>query len=149
MAIQATIIGNLGADARLVTLGQTQALEFNVASRRSRKDKNGQPQTDWVEILYFKTALQPYLTKGRTVVVIGELEAYTYAAKTGEARIGMKVVANSIDFAGGPTQDAPQAQPMQQPQQQAYQPQPQMQPAPQYQQPQQMPPQAGGDALPF
>ena len=145
MAIQATIIGNLGADARVVTLGQTQALEFNVASRRSRKDKNGQPQTDWIECIFFRTALQPYLTKGRTVVVMGELETHTYTTQTGEVRVGMKVVANNIDFAGGPQDTQPmQSQP--QPQQQAYQ-QP-MQPATQQPQQPQTPPPSGGGVLP-
>ena len=143
--INATIIGNLGADAKLVTLGQTQALEFSIGSRRSRKDKNGNPQTDWVQITYFRTGLQPFLTKGRTVVVTGELEVHTYSTQTGEVRVGMKVVADRIEFVGGTAQDGQQtqqSQPVQQTQQQAPPQQVNMfqQPAP--------PPQSGSD-LPF
>lgn len=141
MAIQSAIIGNLGGDAKLVTLGQTQALEFSLASRRSRKDKNGQAVTDWVDVVYFKTALQPYLTKGRMVQVTGEQEIHLYTTRQGEVKYGIKVTANSIEFCGGTQQEqgAAQEQAMQQPQQPPQQ---------QYQQPPQ-PPQQGGDDLPF
>lgn len=140
MAIQAIILGNLGGDAKLVTLGQTQALEFSMASRRSRKDKNGQAVTDWVDVIYFKTALQPYLTKGRMVQITGEQEIHLYTTRQGEVKYGIKVTANTIEFCGGQEQGAAQ-EAAQQPQYQ----QPPQPPQEQYQQP----PQQGRDDLPF
>ena len=119
MATIGTILGNIGGDARVVTLGQTQALEFSVASKRTRKNQNGEKVTDWVDVLYFKTGLQPYLTKGRSVLVTGEMEFNAYQSRNGELKCGIKIVADRIELASGPTQDMEQpthdAQPQQAP----------------------------------
>lgn len=118
MAIIGTILGNIGADARTVTLGQTMGLEFSIASRRGRKDKNGEKVTDWVDVILFRTAMQPYLTKGRSVMVTGELEFTTYQTRSGETKVGIKVVADKLELAGGPTADAEQHSYAEQPQSQ-------------------------------
>lgn len=146
MAIQAWVIGNLGADCKQVTLGQTPALQFNVAATRSRKDKNGQKVTDWVSVTYFTTQAAPYLLKGRKVAVSGELEANAWMGTSGQPNAGLQMIARSIEFCGGhEEQQVAGAQVAQQPyraQQQPPQPsRPQQQP-----QPGMMPP---DDVLPF
>lgn len=146
MAIQATVIGNLGADCKQVTLGQTPALQFNVASTRGRKDKNGQRVTEWVSVTYFTTQAAPYLLKGRKVAVSGELEANAWMGTSGQPNAGLQMIARSIEFIGSQDehnqqtqQYAPQPQPAQY--QQPMQPTPQPQAAPQ--------PPMGQSDLPF
>jgi single stranded DNA-binding protein len=139
MAIYATVIGNLGADCKQVTLGQTPALQFNVAATRSRKDKNGQKVTEWVSVTYFTTQAAPYLLKGRKVAVTGELEANAWMGTSGQPNAGLQMIARSIEFVGGQEE----AQAAQQPYQQAQPMQAAPQPQPQY-----VPPQPGGD-MPF
>lgn len=125
MAIQATVIGNLGADCKQVTLGQTPALQFNVASTRGRKDKNGQKVTDWISVTYFTVQAAPYLLKGRKVAVSGELETNAWMGTSGQPNAGLQMIAKSIEFVGGQEehnpqqyQQAPQAAPQAAPQQQ-------------------------------
>lgn len=147
MAIYATVIGNLGADCKQVTLGQTPALQFNVAATRSRKDKNGQKVTEWVSVTYFTTQAAPYLLKGRKIAVTGELEANAWTGTQGQPNAGLQMIAKSIEFCGSNDEQHN----AQQPQQQYQQPAPQ-QVQQQYQQPQQQqfapPPQPSSD-LPF
>ena len=139
MAIYATVIGNLGADCKQVMLGQTAALQFNVAATRSRKDKNNQKVTEWVSVTYFTTQAAPYLLKGRKVAVTGELEANAWMGTSGQPNAGLQMIARSIEFIGG--QEEAQAV--------HAAPQAQYNPAPQPQAPQmQAPPQPSGD-LPF
>lgn len=140
MAIYATVIGNLGADCKQVTLGQTPALQFNVAATRSRKDKNGQKVTEWVSVTYFTTQAAPYLLKGRKVAVTGELEANAWMGTSGQPNAGLQMIARSIEFVGGQEEAQMVAQ---QPYQQAQPMQAAPQPQPQY-----APPQPGGD-MPF
>lgn len=146
MAIYATVIGNLGADCKQVTLGQTPALQFNVAATRSRKDKNGQKVTEWVSVTYFTTQAAPYLLKGRKVAVTGELEANAWIGTTGQPNAGLQMIARAIEFCGNHDEQNVSAAPTQQVQyQQPSQPAPQA--APQYAPPQQQP--ASPTDLPF
>ena len=148
MAIYATVIGNLGADCKQVTLGQTPALQFNVASTRGRKDKNNQKVTEWVSVTYFTTQAAPFLLKGRKVAVTGELETNAWMGTSGQPNAGLQMIAKSIEFCGGHEEQQvgghPQYQQAPQPMQPQYQQQPQAQPsAPQF------PPQNQSSDLPF
>lgn len=145
MPIKASVRGRLTKDAEEAQLGQATALKFTVASSRSRKDKNGERTTDFVEVVYFRTALKQYLTKGKFLIVDGEMEAFPWTTKDGSTKAGLQMVADSIDF--GPKEDAQQTPQQPQAPQVAQQPTPQptAQPAPQ-QQPQQ---DIFDDQLPF
>lgn len=138
MAIYATVIGNLGADCKQITLGQTPALQFNVASTRSRKDKNNQKVAEWVSVTYFTTQAAPFLTKGKKIAVTGELESNPWTGTSGAPNAGLQMIAKNIEFLSGFEEGAQQqyqhlaqSAPQAAPQQQQYAP-PQQ---PQYQQP--------------
>jgi len=64
------IIGNLGADARVVNANGTQFVSFNLADNRK---VNGAEQTQWYgcNINRDCTNLLPYLKKGQCVFVRG------------------------------------------------------------------------------
>lgn len=107
MAIHATIIGNLGADAEQVTIGQngTQAVKFRVASTYGRlKTADGKKETEWVSVMSFRTQLTQYLTKGAKVAVTGELEVNRYTNKDGQASASLQMVADGIEFCGASQQ---------------------------------------------
>lgn len=123
------ICGNVGRDSEITTFGDKQRLTFSVGCSEGKGD---QKTTTWYDVEYHSTGLQPYITKGRQVVVMGRLRVRAYTAKDGTQRIGINVFADSVELVGGPAQQA------------ASQPQPQYQPQPQApQQPQ------GDDNLPF
>ena len=101
--------GNLGNDCRQGQAGQTAVVNFSVAVKSGYGQNE---QTIWVDCALFgnrATALAPYLTKGQTVAVSGELGTREHNGKT---YITCKV--NDVTLVGGKPQQ--QGQQQQQPQ---------------------------------
>lgn len=104
---QITLIGNLGGDPELrFTPSGVAVASFNLAVNRSWNDANGQKQdkTTWFRVSVWNKqaeAVSQYLTKGRQVLVIGEMEeARAFTDKEGNARASLEVKAQSVRFLG-------------------------------------------------
>ena len=98
--------GNLGNDCRAGQAGQTPVVNFSVAVKSGYGQNE---QTIWVDCALFgnrATALAPYLTKGQTVAVSGELGTREHNGKT---YITCKV--NDVTLVGGKPQQQGQQQP--------------------------------------
>lgn len=99
-----TFSGNLGGDCRTNTVGGTDVCNFSVACTSGYGDKK---QTHWIDCAYWGAggkAVSPYLRKGQTVVVSGEV-SLTPATDKYAAKISVRV--NSLTLAGGKREDAP------------------------------------------
>ena len=104
---QITLIGNLGNDPEMrYTPGGVPVVSFNLAVNKSWTTQEGQRQdrTTWFRVTAWrKTAeiVSQYLTKGRQVMVIGEVEdARAYVDKDGNSRASLEVTAQVIKFLG-------------------------------------------------
>lgn len=107
--IQATIIGNIGADAQVKEINGKQYCSFNVASTRTR---GGQKETTWASVLYYvNDNLMPYLVKGAGVCVIGDLTAKAYQKSDGTAGIDLSLFANTLTLCGGRQEQTAPGQP--------------------------------------
>jgi len=98
-----TFSGNLGGDCRTNTVGGTDVCNFSVACTSGYGDKK---QTHWIDCAYWGAggkAVSPYLRKGQTVVVSGEV-SLTPATDKYAAKISVRV--NSLTLAGGKRDDA-------------------------------------------
>ena len=81
---------------------------FTIAVDRRFKDANGDKVTDFFRINAWRQLGETcarYLSKGRKVAVIGELQARTYEAKDGTTRMSLDVQADEVEFLS-PKQDA-------------------------------------------
>lgn len=100
--LQTVITGNIGNDAELKKVAGTDLAEFSVAVTVGFGEKK---KTEWVRCtLWGKRApgLQPYLTKGTTVAVIGEVSAHAYMSKKdGEAKAELRLRVDQIELLGG------------------------------------------------
>lgn len=104
---QLTLIGNLGNDPEMrYTPTGVAVTSFSLAVSRSWTSKDGQRQekTIWFRINAWdklaETANQ-YLSKGRQVFVVGELEEpRTFQDKEGNTRVTLEVRALNIRFLG-------------------------------------------------
>ena len=77
-----TASGNLGKDVRLANVNGTDVANFNVAVRSGYGQNE---QTLWLDCALWgkrAEALGPYLVKGQTVVVSGELGTREHEGKT-------------------------------------------------------------------
>jgi single-strand DNA-binding protein len=103
------LIGNLGAKPELKYLPSGQAVcEMRIATNEQWTDKNQQKQerTEWHRVVVWgKTGenCAQYLDKGRSVFIEGRLQTRSWDDKTtGEKRYMTEIVANSVQFLGGP-----------------------------------------------
>lgn len=85
-----TVCGNVGQDSETKVVGDTTVTSFSVASNRKVKGKD---ETTWVRCSYWGKAgeaVAPYLKKGTSVGVAGELEVRTYE-KNGGGGTGVSI----------------------------------------------------------
>jgi single-strand DNA-binding protein len=106
---QVTIIGNLGSDPELRrTPDGTPVTSFSVATNKRWTDGNGtqQERTTWFRVTAWRRLAETcaeYLSKGRQVLVVGELQEPTpwQGKKSGEWRASLELVADTVKFLGG------------------------------------------------
>jgi single-strand DNA-binding protein len=104
---QITLVGNLGNDPEMrYTPSGVPVTSFSLAVNKSWTSPDGQRQdkVTWFRVsCWRKTAeiASQYLSKGRQVLVIGEIEdARAYTDKNGEMRASLEVRADVVKFLG-------------------------------------------------
>lgn len=93
-----TLIGNLTSDPeKRATNNGTSVTSFTIAVNRRGQDK----QTDFFRINAWSglaDTCAKFLSKGRKVAVVGELQARTYEAKDGKTKVSLDVQADEVEF---------------------------------------------------
>lgn len=103
--IKMQVIGNLGKDCTVNTVNGKNVINFTVAHTEKYKDNQGnnQEKTTWVDCAYWtdRTAVAPYLQKGKQVYVEGtpEVRSFTRADGTAGASLSMRV--REVQLLGG------------------------------------------------
>jgi single-strand DNA-binding protein len=96
------LIGNLGQDPEVKTVGDTQVANLSLATTESWKDKAGelQERTEWHRVSMWgrqAEAIGQYAKKGSKLYIEGKIETRTYE-KDGEKRYSTEIKANSFEF---------------------------------------------------
>ena len=103
--IKLQVIGNLGKDCIVKEVNGKTVINFSVAHSERFKDSQGnqKERTTWVECAYWtdKTAVAPYLTKGKTVYAEGTPEADAYTNKEGQAAATLRMRVQNLQLLGG------------------------------------------------
>lgn len=104
-----TLIGNLthDPDVRSTPNGVT-VCTFTIAVNRRFANSSGERATDFFRINAWRQLGETcarYLSKGRKVAVIGELQARTYEAKDGTTRLSLDVQADEVEFLSPKSQE--------------------------------------------
>jgi single-stranded DNA-binding protein len=102
---QIVIRGNLVKDAELVQIGERQQVKFTVACNKGKGEKK---VTTYYDVLSYATYIQPYLLKGKDVVVVGELNVKKDESN-GKTYVHLNVYADDVELCGGRGDSAPQA----------------------------------------
>jgi len=106
------LIGRLGNDPEVrYTSGGGAVANFNVATNESWTDKQGQKQerTEWHRVVVWGKLGElcgQYLSKGRQAYVEGRLQTREWTDKEGHKRYTTEIVAQNIQFLGGPSDRA-------------------------------------------
>lgn len=106
-----TIIGNIGANARIMGEGGSEFVTFRVASNKKWTDQQGQVHsvTDWVDCtLNGRPAVTQYLTAGALVYVEGELSTRVYSSERDRCmKAGLKIAVRRVELLGGKVDAVP------------------------------------------
>ena len=90
------LIGNLTANPmKNATQSGVSVTSFTIAVNRRTEG------TDYFRISTWRALADncaKFLSKGRKVAVVGELQARTYQAKNGETRVSLEVQADEVEF---------------------------------------------------
>src|SRR5476651_2661232 len=105
--IKLQIVGNLGKDCIMKEVNGRNVINFSVAHTERYKDSQGvqKERTTWVECAYWsdKTAIAPYLVKGKMVYAEGSPEADAYTNKEGQPAATLRMRVQSLQLLGGNT----------------------------------------------
>lgn len=104
-----TIHGRLTADTELkTTQSGISVTSFTVAV--DRQYKNGEDKiTDFFTVVCWRGLAEmvcKYFTKGKEILVSGEMQSRKYTDKDGNNRIAWELLANSVDFCGSKNEAA-------------------------------------------
>ncbi len=114
---QITIIGNVGRDPEMrYTQGGVAVCDFSVAVNKRYTTAGGdqRDETTWFRVTCWRQLAETmgkYLTKGKQVMVVGEVTASAYTDKAGQPAATLEITANTVKFLGqrqeGGENDAP------------------------------------------
>ena len=104
---QITLIGNLGdAPEMRYTPSGTPVANFSLAVNKAWNDQDGkrQEKVTWFRVTTWRKQAEmvsQYLTKGRQVLVVGEMQdAHAWSDKDGSPRASLEVTALLVKFLG-------------------------------------------------
>ena len=105
-----TLIGNLTRDPELSQLPSgVSVCKFGIAVNRNFTNANGERETDFFNITAWRGLGEncaKYLSKGRKVCVVGNVQIRNYEDKDGNKRTAVDVVAEDIEFLSARSDDA-------------------------------------------
>jgi single-strand DNA-binding protein len=103
--IKMQVIGNLGKDCVVNTVNGKNVINFTVAHTEKYRDGQGnnQEKTTWVDCAYWtdRTALAPYLQKGKQVFVEGTPEVRSFTRNDGTAGASLSMRVREVQLLGG------------------------------------------------
>lgn len=106
--LQATIIGNLGANAEIKNTDGREFVTFRIAHNESfqRADGTKAEQTVWVDCTMScangRPAVLPYLTQGTAVCVIGNISLRVYSSEKDRCmKAGLTIHVQKLELIGG------------------------------------------------
>lgn len=107
--IKIQVIGNLGKDCVVNTVNGKSVINFTVAHTEKYKDSQGnnQEKTTWVDCAYWtdRTALAPYLMKGKQVFVEGTPEVRTFTRADGTSGATLSLRVREVQLLGGKSEN--------------------------------------------
>ena len=103
MLNRSVIMGRICNELEMRTTGTgTEVLSFTIASERDYKNKNGEKETDFIDVVAYKNTaifVNTYFGKGRMIVVEGKLQTQNWEDKNGNKRKSVEVIAENVYFA--------------------------------------------------
>lgn len=102
MINRAILMGRLTADPELRQMpSKTPVCTFTVAVERRFSDRNGERQTDFLDVVAWKGTAEfvaQYFSKGKMIIVEGSVQTRSYEDRNGNKRKAVEIVADNVQF---------------------------------------------------
>lgn len=110
MALNRVVLqGRLVADVDLKTVGDdVKVATLRIAVDRDRKNKDGEREADFFNVTAWRHTAEfvaQYFGKGDPIIIDGRLQYRTWQADDNSTRSTVDVVADTVYFAGGKSND--------------------------------------------
>ena len=95
------MMGRLTKDPELRQAGDTPVCTFRIACDRDYKNKAGEKETDFVDVVVWRKMgenVAKYFAKGRMAVVSGRLQIHPWTDQEGNKRYSTEIVAEHVYF---------------------------------------------------
>ena len=96
------LIGNMVADPELKTTpNSVNVCSFRIAVGRRYVKAGEQPQTDFIDIVAWRTQAEfvaKYFSKGKPILVCGAIQSRNWEDKEGKKRTTIEVIADEVSF---------------------------------------------------
>ena len=95
------MMGRLTHDPEMRKSGETPVCSFRIACERDYKNKDGDKETDFVDVVAWRQTAEfvgEYFTKGRMAVVSGRLQIRPWKDRDGEKHYQTEIVADNVYF---------------------------------------------------
>lgn len=108
------IIGNVGKDPEIRSVGLDSVASLSIATTERYKDKSGNTQesTEWHKVTAWRSQAEfvsKYVKKGAQVYVEGKLTTRKWTDNSGAERYSTEIQAQSIQLLGRKEETTPQA----------------------------------------
>lgn len=104
------LIGNMVADPELKkTPNGVSVTSFRIAVGRRFAKQNEQPQADFIDIVAWRNTAEfvtRFFTKGKPILVCGQLQTRSWTDNNGQKRYATEVVADEVTFVGNKNDNA-------------------------------------------
>ncbi len=97
--------GIIGRDAEIKSVGQRNAINFDVAVSMDYKDSNGNKveKTEWVKAVIWRnnsqgTKVAEFIKKGQKVLIEGTPGSEGFQSKEGQIKTSLNIVVKDLEF---------------------------------------------------
>ena len=108
-------IGNVVRDPELTTTDSgITVCKFSIAVNRTTRSASGERGVDFLNIVAWRglgELCAKYLTKGRKVCIVGELQTFSYTTQSGEKKYSFNILAQDVEFLAGKVDEGDEENP--------------------------------------
>lgn len=100
------LVGHVGGDPQIRTVGDRKVASFNLATTEKYKDRSGQmvENTEWHSVSVWEKlaeVVESYVKKGTLIYVEGKIKTEKYTDKDGNDRYATRIQAATLQLLGG------------------------------------------------
>jgi len=97
------LVGNLGDDPKLNTVGESKVVKISIATSESYKNRSGEKvtETEWHRVEFWNRqaeVIEQYFKKGDAIYIEGKIKTRSYDDKDGIKRYTTEIKGSSFSF---------------------------------------------------